>query len=95
VRGQAGGVLGALLGQVDVQRRGPLSGPGDHRPQLPRRHRADRVDGRAQPGVAGRFEQRDPRRPTGGMWMQAPRVKRAGRTRSSTGCGYRTVRRGL
>ena len=51
VGGQAGLVLGGLLGQVRVHRRPVRLGPGQHRRQLIRRHRADRVDRGAEPGA--------------------------------------------
>ena len=50
VGGQAGLVLGPLLGQVGVQRRGPVAGPGDDRPELIARDGAHRVDGGADHG---------------------------------------------
>jgi len=49
VRRQAGPVLRDLLGDVDVQRRTVAMGPGHDIVHLPRRHRADRVDGGAGP----------------------------------------------
>ena len=51
VGGEAGLVLGALLGQVRVQRRAPLARPLRDGRELIGRHRADGVDRGADAGV--------------------------------------------
>ena len=70
----------ALLGQVDVQRGAGPVGPGHDRVQLAPRHRADGMDGRADPGVrrdhaVGVVAQAgDPRGPAHGVAVAEPQL---------------------
>ncbi len=75
VRGQAGVVLGGLLGEVDVQRRPAHRGPVRDGAQLVGRDGPHRVHGGAGPGVLARLQLRRAGRPGVRVAVAEPQLR--------------------